>query len=112
MQDKGNIMGAEVEKTDLTRLYDIIEPMKTDIATIKAKLEVMPKPEPRPCPYLSTHLSDHKDWKLQALDLAKMLVAAAIIGLFGYFAGQRKQNPSIGEYRCPSTATSAQHASR
>jgi hypothetical protein len=105
-------MAPEVEKNDLTRLYDIIEPMKTDLATIKAQLSMMPKPEPRPCPYLTNHLTDHKDWKLQALDLLKMLVAAALIGLFGYFAGQRNQNPSLGEYRCPSTATNAQHVNQ
>lgn len=90
----------EVTKDDLNRLYDIIEPMRTDIAAIKTKLEIMPAPPKRPCQYhealkviVDSHIQSAtqnvRDWKLMLIGLAGDLLKYAAIAAVGILLGKQ-----------------------
>lgn len=94
-------MAAEVEKSDLNRIYDLITPMQKDIAEIKATIKTLPSPPSRPCSdytalkkTVDDHIEEHKnnarDWKQSAIrgvmEVAKWAVILALGFIFGHIA--------------------------
>lgn len=85
-----------VDSQDISRLYEIIDPMRIDIAEIKTTLKLLPKPEARPCPYLvliqdrlNAHLSEKirmgDKWSDTLISATVDLVKMILVGLFVFW---------------------------
>jgi len=82
---------AEVTKEDLNRLYDIVEPMREDIAAIKTRIELMPSQRRRPCPDFEQHIREHRELQQNVRQMLlnmipgmiKLAAAAALGALLG-----------------------------
>lgn len=77
-------------KADIERIYDKLEPIAADVASIKTRLDLTPNIPDRPCTQLTEHLDEHKDtvmtWKKSAVraavDLVKLATVALVTWLF------------------------------
>lgn len=90
-----------VTKEDINRLHERIDPlydamtkMSVAVERLATIIELMPRPQPRPCEDLKTHLADHKEnvksWKSAIIEKIVGVAAMMIIGLFMYWLGDRK----------------------
>ena len=76
-------------KADINRIYDRLEPMAQDLASIKTRLDLTPPPPKQPCTFLETHLDDHKKtantWKTSVIRTVVDVVKMAIVAVVTYF---------------------------
>ena len=85
----------EVTKEDINRIYDKLEPMASDISSIKADLRYRPVYE-RPCEGLKEHLQSHKAketvWNSTWVQACVDIVKIAIVSLVTFFFVTKKNS--------------------
>ena len=93
-------------KEDIQRVHERIDnlneamtKMSVAVERLATTIELMPKPQPRPCEELRVHLDKHaenmKNWKSAVIEKVVSVAAVIIIGLFIYWLTNQK--PAIPE---------------
>lgn len=78
---------------DLTAIHNKLNKLSEDVVEIKTTLKLMPKPEPRPCPFFEAHIADHKDskksWRDGAVGLVFEIAKTAVFIVIGILMGKK-----------------------
>ncbi len=79
-------------------IYDKINLMSLSIVRIETKLDLMPKPQPRPCETLMEHLKEQKEnwlgWKSAIIVGIVSMICGGLSGLFGYWIAGHTERKS------------------